>query len=537
MNERREDFELLRDFARGGEEPAFAALVRRHLDLVFATALRKVDDPGVAEEVAQNVFVALARKAWTFAPDDSLPAWLYRTTLLEAKEWWRGELRRRRREQTAAELGTTMKTPDEQPALRALVPLLDEGLLSLREKERTALLLRFYENQPWREVGSALGVSEDAAQKRVGASLEKLVGFFQRRGFKTATTLSMAAALRHTAVSAPAGVAGSVLHAAMQAGAPTLAGVGAWFARLASLSKAQTTAVCLLLVAAPMAWQGHERWVSQQDGASVQAQLDAARTEVQGASRELDRLQKESAQLDTALLAAKATGQYEEAASKLAEWKTQAQAMLKNPAGYWPKDFPYVRIPKATIKDLGLHAMFNSSSGALSAEAAEVLGMTPQEKLQTEGVLADYLHGIDNLSAAQAYETNLPATQPARLTKTVVIPPLGQELKSLASNADAQISQALGSDREKLLFGGWDGGSIQFFWPGNLWNIAEDSQTLTVWVDPSVVTTNGPLIGASRASKMGGTSSEGTWSLGVLPVGITSRFFAPWLREQGIPGF
>ena len=38
-----------------------------------------------AEEVAQNVFAALARKAWQFAPDDSLPAWLYRTTLFEAK--------------------------------------------------------------------------------------------------------------------------------------------------------------------------------------------------------------------------------------------------------------------------------------------------------------------------------------------------------------------------------------------------------------------------------------------------------------------
>jgi RNA polymerase sigma factor (sigma-70 family) len=537
MNERRKDFELLRDFVRGGDESAFSTLVHRHLDLVFATAVRKVDDLGAAQEVTQNVFVVLARKAWTFAPDDSLPSWLYRTTLLEAKHWWRGELRRRRREQTAAELGTTMKTSEEQPALRALTPLLDEALLSLREKERSAILLRFYENQPWREVGSALGVSEDAAQKRVGASLEKLVGFFQRRGFKTATTLSMAAALQHTAVSAPATAAGSVLNAAMQAGFPTMGGVSAWLARLASLSKIQTSAACLLLVAIPMAWQGYEHWVSRKEGTAVQAQLDTGRAEVQEASRELDPLQKESARLDAALLADNAPAQYEEAARKLAGWKAQAQALLTNSTGYWTQDFPYVRIPKATIKDLGLHAMFNSGSGALSAEASEVLGMTLQEKLQTEGVLADYLHGIDNLSTSQAYETNLPSTQPSRLTKTVVIPPLGQELKSLANGAGAQISLVLGPEREKLLFGGWDDGAIQFFWPGNLWNIAEDSQTLTVWVDPSVLTEHGPLIGASRASKMGGTSSEGRGSLGVVPGGITSRFFAPWLRQQGIQGF
>src|SRR5688572_30600394 len=187
MNERRADFELLRAFARTGDQEALADVVRRHLDLVYGTALRKVDDPGAAEEISQNVFSALARKAWQFAPDDSLPAWLHKTALLEAKSWLRGELRRRRREKTAVELGTTMKTPDEQPAFHALVPLLDEALLSLREKDRTALLLRFYESHSLRDVGASLGVGEDAAQKRVQGALEKLSQFFQRRGFKTAT--------------------------------------------------------------------------------------------------------------------------------------------------------------------------------------------------------------------------------------------------------------------------------------------------------------------------------------------------------------
>src|SRR6266550_244615 len=148
MSDRCQDFELLQRFTRDGEQSAFADVVRRHLDLVFATALRKVGDTGGAQEISQNVFSVLARKAWRFAPDDSLPAWLYKTALLESKSWLRGELRRRRREQTAAELGTTMKTPEDQPALRALVPLLDEALLSLREADRAALLLRFCESQP-----------------------------------------------------------------------------------------------------------------------------------------------------------------------------------------------------------------------------------------------------------------------------------------------------------------------------------------------------------------------------------------------------
>ena len=60
MNEQRQDFELLQRFTRHGEQPAFADVVRRHLDLVFATALRKLEDPGAAQEVAEMFFPAPA---------------------------------------------------------------------------------------------------------------------------------------------------------------------------------------------------------------------------------------------------------------------------------------------------------------------------------------------------------------------------------------------------------------------------------------------------------------------------------------------
>src|SRR5712671_4219464 len=112
MSERQSDFALLREFVRNGRQPAFATLARRHLDLVYATAMRKVEDSGGAEEIAQNVFSALAGKAWQFAPDGSLPAWLHKTALLEAKSWLRREMRRRRREQTAAELVKATKTSE-----------------------------------------------------------------------------------------------------------------------------------------------------------------------------------------------------------------------------------------------------------------------------------------------------------------------------------------------------------------------------------------------------------------------------------------
>lgn len=251
MNE--QDFQLLRRFARHGDQAAFETLVRRHLDMVYATAWRKLEESGAAEEVTQNVFAALARKAWQFAPDSSLPAWLHRCALLEAKSWLRGELRRRRRERAAVELGTTMKTPDDQPAVRALVPLLDEALLSLREPDRAALLLRYYENRSLREVGATLGVGEDAAQKRVATAVERLARFFQVRGYKTATVAVMAATLHHTAVSAPDFVAASVTHAALPSGASALVGSRALLAPLVTLTKLQKAAVLLVLLFTPLA--------------------------------------------------------------------------------------------------------------------------------------------------------------------------------------------------------------------------------------------------------------------------------------------
>lgn len=330
MNERRHDFALLQRFARHGEQAAFADVVRRHLDLVFATALRKLEDPGAAQEVAQNVFSVLARKVWQFAPDDSLPAWLHKTALLESKSWLRGELRRRRREETAAELGTTMKTTEEEPAFQTLVPLLDEALLSLREKDRTALLLRFYESQSLRDVGTSLGLGEDAAQKRVQGALEKLSHFFQRRGFKTATVAAATAALQHTAASASAATVSAVVSTTLKSAPPALVGLAALLARIAALTKAQTAAMCLVVAAVPVAWQWRDANAAQQSVAQLRAQIETSRGRHEQFSIEIEHLLTESEKLQAAIAdAADAQAQREETALKMARIKERASSMLK----------------------------------------------------------------------------------------------------------------------------------------------------------------------------------------------------------------
>ncbi len=457
MNERRQDFELLQRFTRHGEQPAFADVVRRHLDLVFATAMRKVEDAGVAQEVAQNVFAALARKAWRFAPDDSLPAWLHKAALLESKSWLRGELGRRRREQAAAELGTTMNTPPEdQPAFHALVPLLDDALLSLREKDRTALLLRFYESQSLREVGGTLGVNEDAARKRVQSALEKLAEFFNRRGFKTATVAAAAAALQHTATSASAALVSTVVGAALQVAPPALVGLGVWLARLASLSRVQTAAVCVALAAVPVGWQLNERHAAGQEVKRTQTQLLAAQNEEFALQAELERLRAVSGRLEQSVAQAnEAAARVAASAQAFDAWKKNIRGLLTAADYRWSDDSAFVRIPKAILPQLSelSDAEPLSPPGVVRPYARELMGLTPSERQSVEAALQRHFADLERDREAGIYETNKPPRHDLVLAaKLFVAPALPEDaVKRRADQLLAELPGILGEERWPLV--------------------------------------------------------------------------------------
>jgi RNA polymerase sigma factor (sigma-70 family) len=208
---------LLAEYTRNGSDAAFRELVTRYVDLVFSTALRLVGgDAHRAEDVVQTVFGDLARLARTLPADVKLGGWLHRDTYFVATTLMRGERRRQSRERQAVEMNALQNHSEAD--FSQVAPLLDEAINELGEADRTAILLRFFEQQDFRAVGLALGSNEDAARMRVTRALEKLEGFLKRRGVTTSAA-SLGVVLTANAVqAAPVGLAVTISTAAALAG-------------------------------------------------------------------------------------------------------------------------------------------------------------------------------------------------------------------------------------------------------------------------------------------------------------------------------
>ena len=203
------DQELLQKFAETRDEEAFTTLVKRHMDLVYGAACRVTGDPESARDVAQTVFVDLSRKASQLRHHEVLAAWLYRAASFAAAKVRRTEHRRQNRETEAMHHQDPPAPPavDEDDPL----PLLDEALARLAESERRVLILRFLCRQDLRTVGENLGVSEDAARKRVERALHKLRETLEARGNTVPrTTLAVGLAVLGSQNAPPTVAAGLV---------------------------------------------------------------------------------------------------------------------------------------------------------------------------------------------------------------------------------------------------------------------------------------------------------------------------------------
>ena len=186
------DNQLLAGYARHHSERAFRELVERHINLVHSAALRESrGNASLAEDITQAVFTELARRATELVRHPALAGWLFTCVRRMAANSRRAEDRRQRREQEAHTMNELLGPDPTDQLWHQVRPVLDDAMHELNEADRAAVVLRFFEGRSLREVGLALGLTENAARMRVERSLEKLHGLLSRRGVtSTASTLA-----------------------------------------------------------------------------------------------------------------------------------------------------------------------------------------------------------------------------------------------------------------------------------------------------------------------------------------------------------
>jgi RNA polymerase sigma factor (sigma-70 family) len=245
-----EDHTLLQHYTSqaGNSRQALEELIRKHLELVYSAALRQVRDAHLAEDVTQAVFLILAQRAGEIRDGVAVAGWLLAVTRTTAVNAMRKRIHDRGHERAVAkpEQGVVADAPWEE-----IAPVLDGAMSRLPQQDRDAVVLRVLENQSLAQVGAELGISQEAAGKRVGRALSRLRKLLRGRGV-TIGAAALSVVLAERAVhAAPAHLLSGTLAATATgtASASVLALVQSGLSAMAMQTARMVAAMALTLVA------------------------------------------------------------------------------------------------------------------------------------------------------------------------------------------------------------------------------------------------------------------------------------------------
>ncbi|HTV40313.1 MAG TPA: sigma-70 family RNA polymerase sigma factor [Candidatus Sulfotelmatobacter sp.] len=405
------DLDLLRQFARENSQDAFGEIVRRHVNLVYSAALRQVRSPHLAEDVTQSVFADLAQHARKLKPDTILTAWLYAVARRTAIDAVRKESRRQLREQISVEMNNMNATADDWAQI---APLLDDAMATLDETDRTAILLRYFENKSLRDVGASLNISDDAAQKRVSRALESLREFFTKQRLAVGAGAFAVLISANAVKAAPATLAGTILKTTVS----TMPTIGMTMIHKILIAGLTTAAVATSLYAFHS--QSQAKSLLQQD-ATLNGQIAQLQRQLDDATNQLENLQEQNEQLQS--------GQQEllrlrSDVTRLRNQQTAPDSGSQADTNHFPKRFltinvksKFVSLPSDDVPVLGV--VWTSSkqhirTGLLSAEQYKAI----TEALQ--GASDASLIGAPQVTTADGREAALSETRPTPVGDTNV---------------------------------------------------------------------------------------------------------------------
>jgi RNA polymerase sigma factor (sigma-70 family) len=375
-----DDAELLRRYSADRSEPAFAELVQRHIDFVYAAALRQVGgDAHHAADVAQYVFTEVANKAAVLARHHVFKGWLFTTTRHAAANVVRAEHRRRRREQEAGTMNDLTHESARDSEWAELRPVLDEALGALRPGDRDAVFLRFFEGRDYPEIGARLSLSPNVTRLRVERALEKMRAVLARRGVGSTTTALAAVLTTQAAVIAPAGLGTAVTGTALATA--TSGGLASLFVFM-SMTKVQATVVGGLLLAGMLGVA-----LQQRAHAGLRDDLVSVRQQ----SREVARLRAENERLNRPAVATN-----DREGDELAKLRAETDALKKQIAAAASIPLAPGMVPSSAWKNVGratpgaaLETLLWAAENGDIQTTGKMVGFDPLVRLQADAIYGE----------------------------------------------------------------------------------------------------------------------------------------------------
>jgi RNA polymerase sigma factor (sigma-70 family) len=432
MSEMGSDRELLGEYLRTGAEAAFRELVNRHVRMVQGTAVRVTGMPDAAPEIAQEVFITLAKKAPWLTGHDGLAGWLHRTAVHKAQGWARGEQRRRRREQQAYEEASIMQHSLSTEQLG----LLDEALLGLSDDDRQLVVLRHCEGNSYPEIARQLGLREDAVRKRCDKAMEQVAACFRKRGVPVGGA-ALLAGLDSTALAVTPSLATTITQTAM-VGAP-VAAMGAiplLAGKFLALSKVQTVAVMMAIGLVPIAYEAGLRQTARREERAVMAELAGQERALASARRELGA----------------ATTRLAQAARREAAYKavrTSTEPPIRTIA--WVAGGPYTRVAKAAV--LGLEVPGLDATWKCTTPLRQLLALNAQEEESMRTSLEAFTTELARQNQAalrQATPSQKDLERPDHECLAFVVDSHTEAAKEAARALERRIIEALGTERGRM---------------------------------------------------------------------------------------
>ncbi|HYF34060.1 MAG TPA: RNA polymerase sigma factor [Prosthecobacter sp.] len=404
------DSDLLRRYARRQDQSAFAQLVSRHQAMVMGVASRRTGDVDLARDVAQHVFVLLARKAAQLLRHGRLAGWLYRTASFEAAKLQQSENRRRSRQSEYAAM------PAEDHACHEYWQILEEAMEALADSDREVIVMHYFEDLSYADMAASATLSEAAMRKRVSRALEHLSRQLQRRRASvSAVMLLTSATAMQTTVPVQASLAAAALVASSHV--PAVAWLS-WATLMTTNTALKSTAVVAILAALPVAWQAHENAGLRAEVAKLQqsqvppqpqpvaaiarvdslapVDLTAARAKLQALREQRAQEEKRLASLQTQAAKLKnevvvSLGRVDEVAAKFAEMQILALEMEQSEGQKEAQEKLVLKLMEGMSEVMPLMAEFrrisadpNLAARMAATTTAKVAGVSEQVRNEME---------------------------------------------------------------------------------------------------------------------------------------------------------